>query len=57
MIEQDKIMLLAQLTDSLAEAEQEFKIALDKKDKKRFDNSKAAVLDFHKKIKFLLNKK
>jgi len=54
MIADDKIILLAQLVDSL---EQSFKIlvqAYEKQDKKRFDQAKAGISDFQSKISFLL---
>lgn len=53
-MESDKILLLAQLVDSLDEGVKELEGAYKKQDKRRFDEAKEAVLDYQKKIAFLL---
>lgn len=52
----EDLMLLAQLVDSIYEEEKNFESAYNKQDKKRFDLSKKAILDFQNKINFLLKK-
>ena len=55
-METSKILLLAQLVDALNESMIEFKQAHAKNDKKKFNQARAAILDFQHKINFLLNK-
>ena len=57
MITHDKIMLLAQLVESMYEAGQGFEEAYKKQDKKRFDSSKVVILDFQNKINSLVKEK
>ncbi len=57
MIDSEDVMLLAQLADSMSQSFSKFQEAYDKNDKKRFDSAKEAMLDFQKKIAFVLKKK
>lgn len=55
-LQRDKLMLLAQLIDSMDVAVADLDKAYNKNDKKRFDNSKEALLDFQAKTEFLLKR-
>lgn len=53
-MESDKLMLLAQLADSMEMSADEMEKAYIKADKKRFELANEAILDFQNKISFLL---
>lgn len=53
-MESDKLMLLAQLADSMEMSADEMEKAYIKSDKKRFELANEAILDFQNKISFLL---
>lgn len=57
MIDQNKILLLSQIVDSLNELSEKFEFAYEKQDKKQFDKSKQAILDFQNKLNAILNEK
>jgi len=57
MIDQNKIILLAQLVESMQEAEKGFEEAYEKQDKKKFESSKVAILDLQGKINTLVKEK
>lgn len=53
----DKIMLLAQLIDSMKESVRQLEAAYNTKDKKKFDANKQALLDFQNKLRILIAQK
>jgi len=53
-MEYNEAMLLAQLVDSLDISYRNLEKAHEKKDKEKFDYYKRVVLDFQKKIAFIL---
>ena len=56
-MQENKSMLLAQLIEGMREAHSDFEQSYSKNNKKSFDNSKKALLDFQTKIAFLLKQK
>ena len=56
-MKKESILLLSQLISSLEEAGKDLEEAYNTKDKKRFDSSKSAILDFQDKISFLIMQK
>ncbi len=54
MIEQDKLILLAQIVDSVGISAEGLEQAYAKNDKRKFELAKDAILDFQEKISFLL---
>lgn len=57
VIEHDKAVMLAQLIQSLEEAYEMFEKAYNKKDKKRFDNAKSAILEIQNQVNTVLSQK
>ena len=55
-MESDKLILLAQLIESLNNNVKELEKAFKNNDKEDYDISKKAILDFQSKINFLLEK-
>jgi hypothetical protein len=55
VIRSDKVILLAQLTNSIEESGNELEKAYVKNDKRKFDLAKSAILEVQSKINFLLN--
>jgi len=56
-MDNQKILLLSQLVDGLSEVKIKLEEAYNSQDKKRFDQGKEAILDFQKKIDYLLKEK
>jgi phage portal protein BeeE len=56
-MDNDKIMLLAQLIDSMKESARQLEAAYNANDKKKFDAGKQAIFDFQTKINFLIKQK
>jgi len=56
-MDNDKILLLSQLINGLQEINVEFEKSYKANDKKKFDKAKQAILEFQKKIAYLLQEK
>ena len=56
-MQENKVMLLAQLVEGLREAHSQLEESYLKNNKKSFDSSKKALLDFQNKISYLLKQK